>query len=737
MPQKILWLVIGWLWLIFPVVAWTPTAASTPTPTVSPSSTPASAQPEPTVNPRSGRFDEVAQHYSPDGQWLAVVNKTTGSLVLVDLGRRHQDHSIFSESSGVNSVTWSPDSRRLLVVRPYYTIAPRPGGPILNARPIEIWQVRLENRQVTTPTLLFQSSREAFQRDGPQQVVFGHWSPDNRYVIIWVSLLSASILADGLPPQVLDTETGQVYSVALDSSTGSDSQDLSRNNTALVNPRYQSWSPDSSKLAITAGGYRSAQINKWLNLFDVTIGQVTTVISQTEQVLGVVAWSPQGDWIAYAAVPAGQTGAEWADWMAFDNPAIAGRRVYLLDPATGQHRRLNNVESYQDAPVWSPDGLHLYYVQQNGKALDLMVADPATGQARPVPGACQPVDLNDPLRPTAGYYGQFGREELLEQIPEPPPGATVTGRIIVGYGSHGPLSDLPLWVGNEPDEEIKRRTAANGTFTLSGLQPGLTRIRNSHLAFEVPVTAITDTIDLGLLKYPLIHPPNYSWWTAAPLPERSSLLDQGETIDFDVCHTEPTWPRPARPVQQTTVWSKRPFSERSQAWLDWWFDRPAVLYNSEDLFEQSYPDGPNLDLLTADWRYLLGLWTDTKFEFEPGLADVDLQVPRTGCVYSRHTLDDLHSRRLLEVWLLGYRATEVRHLDKEIIDYDEAALCDPQEQTCTERPGHHFAVRVIPSPGYQIIRFPGKEDVLAVHLVDAQGRELATLPELQPDRWIQ
>mgnify|MGYP000710612466 CR=1 FL=1 len=47
-----------------------------------------------------------------------------------------------------------------------------------------------------------------------------------------------------------------------------------------------------------------------------------------------------------------------------------------------------------------------------------MAADPTTGLASPVSGAKQPVDLGDAARPAVGYYGQFGREELLEQIPD-------------------------------------------------------------------------------------------------------------------------------------------------------------------------------------------------------------------------------------------------------------------------------------------------------------------------------
>ena len=664
--------------------------------------------------------DEIEERLSPDGQWEAILNKTTGSLDLI--GKHNESFSIFPAGSGVTSINWSPDSSRLLIVRPYYLFEQKQGTLLNAAQPIEIWQIRPLERQAAPATLLFRASREEFERDGAQQVVFGHWSPNSRYVVMWLGMLSASILADGLPPLVLDTDTGNACPIAVDSSADPITDELSAENVALVNPRYHSWSPDSSRLAITAGGYRSAQINKWLNLVEANTGQVMTVISQAEQIPGIVAWSPRGDMIAYAAVPADQTGEEWADWMVFENPAIAGRRVYLLDPATGHYHRLNEVESYQDAPVWSSDGGLLYYVQRNGGELCLMVADPTTGQADPVPGVQQPIGLGDPARPTVGYYGQFGRQELLEQIPEKPLGATAVGRVIERYA---PVPDLPLWVGDEPVEQIKRRTDAQGRFTLTGLQPGLIRVRNSHLEFEVPVTSLDDMIDLGLLKYPLFHPPPYYWWTAAPLSDSSILLNRGQDIDFTICHTEPAWQRPTEQEQRDKVWSKRPFNNRPEEWLKSWFERQAVIYNGESLFEQSYPDGPNLDNLTADWRYLLGLWTDANFKFDLGFESIGLFVPRTNCSYDAQSLDDLYSRRQLEIWLLHYRATRVQRLDKTLTGYNQTEQCDESERAFDERPGYHFAIHVEPSPGYQIIRFAGEEDALAVHLFDENDRELA------------
>ena len=79
--------------------------------------------------------------------------------------------------------------------------------------------------------------------------------------------------------------------------------------------------------------------------------------------------------------------------------------------------------------------------------------------------------------------------------------------------------------------------------------------------------------------------------------------------------------------------------------------------------------------------------------------------------------------------MLGYRASGVGRLDKDAIEYDASALCDPAQRSCTQRPGYHFAVHVKPADGFQVIRFPGVEDVVAVHLVDKYGKELVQLPQ--------
>jgi len=325
---------------------------------------------------------------------MALLNETAGSLDVQTFDG--EIIPIFPPGSTVNTVAWSPDSRRLLVVRAYY-LPSQPGQAVQASGPIEIWQIRLE--EAGKPARLFQSTPQPIEPGifAPEQIMLGQWPPDSRHALFWLGPLM--ITADGLSLWVLDTQTGQATCLA---------------DVTLLNHRYQSWAPDSSALAFTAGGYRSAQVNKWLNLYDVASGQITTVVSKTEQIPGIVAWSPRGDLIAYAAVPADQTGLDWADWMVFENQAIVGRRIYLLNPTSGKHWRLNDTDAFQDAPTWSDDGTILYYVQRDSDTMVLMAADPATGQAQIVEG------LRWPAPGAVGYYGQSEWDYLLAYRPEAP-----------------------------------------------------------------------------------------------------------------------------------------------------------------------------------------------------------------------------------------------------------------------------------------------------------------------------
>ena len=334
---------------------------------------------------------------APNGQWTAEINGSQGTLL-----HNHTigtSQTLFPAGDTINALSWSPDSHTLIAVRDQRHTNSA-GEVEVDGLP-QLWQVTVIETQATSPTLVFDTTQTVpnLPDAGPGQLVLGDWSPDNQHLLFWVGPLGASIQADGLPFLLVDTTTAQATLLA---------------DTALLNPRYHSWAPDGAAVVFTAGGYRSAQVNKWLNVWESTTNQVTTVISQTAQIPGIVAWSPQGDWIAYTAVPTEETSAEWADLMTFDNPAIAGRRVYLLDPKSGEHHRFNDIDSFQDAPVWSDDGATLYYVQRDDAEIVLMAADPATSQATPIETTRQP------LPDIVGYYGQSDWEQLRQAIPDQP-----------------------------------------------------------------------------------------------------------------------------------------------------------------------------------------------------------------------------------------------------------------------------------------------------------------------------
>ncbi len=346
---------------------------------------PAIVSPTPYPNPY-GQLQEIA---SPDGKWTAVLDTRVGSLELKN--RAGKVFPIFPPGSIASDVNWSPDSRRLFVARNNYWLDPQLQPQ--SGASLQIWQVQIPVDTPTTPTLSFESSGEP-----PELAIFDGWSPNQRYLLFWVGP-DASGGTDGLGLWVLDVQNNKVTRLA---------------ESALMNPKYQSWAPDSSALAFTAGGYRSAQVSKWLTIFNTTTNQVATVVTMTEQIPGIVTWSPRGNLIAYAAVRAEDTGDEWADWMSFENKAILARRVYLLDPKTGKHWRLNTVDAFQDAPTWSDDGSVLYYVQRKGDDMLLMAANPANGQAQIVPGTRMPAPH------AVGYYGQSNWDSLLAHIPTAP-----------------------------------------------------------------------------------------------------------------------------------------------------------------------------------------------------------------------------------------------------------------------------------------------------------------------------
>lgn len=83
--------------------------------------------------------------------------------------------------------------------------------------------------------------------------------------------------------------------------------------------------------------------------------------------------------------------------------------------------------------------------------------------------------------------------------------ATAIGQIILGYGDHGPVPNLPLWLGKESQGQPTAYTDENGKFVLIGLPVGQTiYVVDDHLAFQFNISS-SGIIGVGTFEYPLIH----------------------------------------------------------------------------------------------------------------------------------------------------------------------------------------------------------------------------------------
>ena len=460
------------------------------------------------------------------------------------------------------------------------------------------------------------------------------------------------------------------------------------------------WSPDGTQIA-----FESERDGHWQIYLMNADGSGQTNLSNNRFMDHEPAWSPDGQKIAFHSDNRVFGGNEGIYVMTVDGSNVA---ALATETNSSSQRNMHT--------AWSPDGNWIAFTAyRNGTANGVVLKTPAYGSGQiGLHIALTPFTLKaaNPcwLPVTYDLPGTQGQEQgdNFASPPTPAPNeaatglgtGTVTGRIVTGYGDHFPAAGERVQVLGLEDMVQEVRTDENGSFTVTGLPVGWWNLVARHLSFQVTITQPGETVYLGLLKYPLGHPPPYYLQTPAAAPDLAVLDGQGGAVPFTVVASNQHWERPEEFVQQDRVWSTRPFSDMGEAFLRWWFRQPAVLYDTRDVFSQSFPGGLNLDPLGADWRYLLGLGTADDF-----LSQAEF--------YGPEQLNDLLAWRQVEIWLLGYQAKEVKRL------------------------GDHYLVKVGPAPGFQVIRFAGHAGTLQVHVVNG-GTEIITLPQAcrspgQPD----
>ncbi len=194
-----------------------------------------------------------------------------------------------------------------------------------------------------------------------RQVSEPRWSPDGR----WLAFLAPD-----------SADRSQVWLMPM---SGGDAWRITKSKTDV---QHYSWRPDGAAIAYAVADeepkregearhlatmevgeqdlflhapMRSQHI--WLQAIDTTAAQrLTSGAWSLELVLppgsppSHLSWSPDGRQVAFARVPAPQSGR-------FDSVSVG-----VLDVATGSIRSLNGAERFQNNPEWSPDGRSILFV---------------------------------------------------------------------------------------------------------------------------------------------------------------------------------------------------------------------------------------------------------------------------------------------------------------------------------------------------------------------------------------
>ncbi len=332
------------------------------------------------------RADGSAAHVVHDGAaitafaWAPTQDRLAyatgdGALMVVDADGANQQELVGADVgqpyTGVVGFAWSPDGVWLA----YEYIAMRQEGerPGRNA---SLWRIRADGSDAAE---LLNAGTETYEP------LLAGWVADGSALLYWVDpMYSRSLLADGGELFVLPVQGGGPLQPGL---------------TTLAYADFVVPSPTGSdRVAVIAGGGRGAWTGKRLHLLSARTGE-SRALTPADVAASSPAWSPDGQQIAYIAMPdKGDLGG--------GNEAKAGlmqRRLFVVNIlGEARPRQLTDDPAYGDeAPLWL-NGDHILFVRGDAQDRASLWLVPSAGG--------DPRRVVDELSQSPGgskYYGDW------------------------------------------------------------------------------------------------------------------------------------------------------------------------------------------------------------------------------------------------------------------------------------------------------------------------------------------
>jgi hypothetical protein len=214
------------------------------------------------------------------------------------------------------------------------------------------------------------------------------WVPGTRLILAAEGMLANSLWSWGVPLVTISADTGEITDLGV---------------SMLLTSEAYAWHPARPGwLALAAGGSRYLFEAGRLALLDVTGGELR-YLAGPDIAAFEPAWSADGAWLAYAAVPASPHAS--GDGRTLES-TLDGRAIYVTNPQTGETRQLTHPGEAMDGwPQWSADGSRLLYARRQEGRTDVRVVS--------LSGDRDELLVAGVAGPERCYYGGCGWEWIL------------------------------------------------------------------------------------------------------------------------------------------------------------------------------------------------------------------------------------------------------------------------------------------------------------------------------------